>query len=181
MKLQINKEDCVLILEDAISWIIVLAMYVYGFAKLIQFGETSQNHLPVSQLTGMQLMWAFYGYSKSFAVLLGLLEVLGGTLILFKRTRLLGCLFTSTILINIILQDIFYQVNVGALKAAILYQLFLLIILYLNRKKLIKSMKELLFPNANYPNKQIIIRLFFTFIVFVFLRILEYFFTAYSI
>lgn len=84
-------------------------MFIYGFGKLFQFEGAAEIDKTVSELNGMQLMWAFYGYSKSFAITLGIFEVIGGLLILIKRTRIIGCLFTSTILINVILQDIFLK------------------------------------------------------------------------
>ena len=92
-----NKKDRIEILENAISWIVVLAMFIYGAGKLIQFNGAAEIDKGISELTGMDLMWAFYGYSKSFAMTLGLFEIIGGILILTKRTRIIGCLFTSSI------------------------------------------------------------------------------------
>ena len=60
-----NKKDRIEILENAISWIVVLAMFIYGGGKLIQFDGATEIDKTVSELTGMELMWAFYSYSKS--------------------------------------------------------------------------------------------------------------------
>ena len=129
-------------------------------------------------MTGMELMWVFYGYSKSYAITLGIFEVIGGTLILIKRTRIIGCLFTSTILVNVILQDIYFGVHLGALKAAILYQVLILIILWLNREKLVNSIKTLLIPGKIGETKtKFFVKLLIAFGVFVGLRIFEYFIT----
>lgn len=178
--MKLSKEEKLAIFENAISWIVVFAMYVYGFAKMIQFGGATQIDKPVSELTGMQLMWAFYGYSKPFALVLGFFEVLGGTLILIKRTRLIGCFFTSTILVNVILQDIFYGVNQGALRAAIIYQFLILVILWLNRTQVFESVIRLLLPKNKIQFKsKILLHLFLAFILFVILRIAEYYVSAY--
>ena len=75
-----NKEDKIEIIENAISWIVVLALFIYGGGKLIQFDGAADIDKTVSELTGMELMWAFYGYSKSFAMTLGILEMIGGIL-----------------------------------------------------------------------------------------------------
>jgi heme/copper-type cytochrome/quinol oxidase subunit 2 len=64
-----DKKDKLEIFENAISWIIVLAMFIYGGAKIIQFDGAAEIDKTVSELTGMELMWAFYGYSKSFAIM----------------------------------------------------------------------------------------------------------------
>ncbi|APU69544.1 hypothetical protein [Christiangramia flava] len=171
-----NKKDYLDIFENAISWIVVLAMFIYGFGKLFQFEGAAEIDKTVSELNGMQLMWAFYGYSKSFAITLGIFEVIGGLLILIKRTRIIGCLFTSTILINVILQDIFFEIHLGALKAAILYQVLILIILWINKEKVIRSIKTLLEARKIQQTKtKFAIKLVVAFVIFVGLRILEYY------
>ena len=104
--------------------------------------------------------------------------MIGGLLILIKRTRIIGCLFTSTILVNVILQDIYFGVHLGALKAAILYQLLILIILLLNKEKLIMGMKTLLIPDKTEQTKtKFFVKILIAFGIFVGLRILEYFIT----
>ena len=102
MKITFSKQEKIDILENTISWIIVFMMFVYGVGKIAQFNTAIEIEKTLPGLTGMELMWAFYGYSLPFAIIIGLLEILGALLIFFKRTRLLGCILTSTILINII-------------------------------------------------------------------------------
>ena len=174
----LTKKDKIEIFENAISWIVVIAMLIYGGGKLIQFDGAVEIDKTISEMTGMELMWAFYGYSKSFAITLGVFELIGGLLILIKRTRIIGCLFTSTILVNVILQDIYFGVHLGALKAAILYQLLILIILLLNKEKLIMSMKTLLIPDKTEQTKtKFFVKTLIAFGIFGGLRILEYFIT----
>lgn len=173
-----NKKDRIEIFENAISWIVVLAMFIYGGAKLFQFDGATEIDKAVNEMTGMELMWAFYGYSKSFAITLGVFEIIGGILILIKKTRIIGCLFTSTILVNVIFQDIYFGVHLGALKAAILYQLLILIILWLNKEKLINSIKMLLATEKTEQKKaKFFLKTLIAFGIFVVLRILEYFIT----
>ena len=54
-----DKKDKIEILENSISWIVVLAMFIYGGGKLIQFDGAIEIDKTVSELTGMELMWAF--------------------------------------------------------------------------------------------------------------------------
>ena len=174
----LTKKDKIEIFENAISWIVVVAMFIYGGGKLIQFDGAAEIDKTISEMTGMELMWAFYGYSKSFAITLGVFELIGGFLILIKRTRIIGCLFTSTILVNVIFQDIYFGVHLGALKAAILYQLLLLIILSLNKEKLITSIKTLLRSDKTEQNRtKFFVKIIITFGIFAGIRILEYFIT----
>jgi len=173
-----DKKDKIEILENSISWIVVLAMFIYGGAKLFQFEGATEINKTVSEMTGMELMWAFYGYSKSFALTLGVFEIIGGILILIKRTRIIGCLFTSTILVNVIFQDIYFGVHLGALKAALLYQILILIILWLNKDVLINSIKTLLKSKKNeQPKMKRFLKLAIAFILFAGLRVVEHFIT----
>lgn len=163
------------IIENALSWIVVFAMFAYGIGKYFQFRGAAQVDRNISELTGQEFMWAFYGYTQGFPIVLGVFEVTGGLLLLFKRTRLLGCFFLSTILVNVILQDIFYEVNVGALRAAIIYQLILFIILWMNRDRVIASIQNLILPKPDLSNWQsVIIKLAIAFVIFVVLRYLEW-------
>jgi hypothetical protein len=176
--MKFDKEDKIEIFENALTWIVVFAMFVYGGAKLVQFDGAASINKTVSEMTGMELMWAFYGYSKSYVMTLGLFELIGGTLMLIKKTRIIGCLFTSTILINVILQDIYFEVHVGALKAAILYQFIILMVLWLNKDKVVESIKALMNLNkSEQPKYKFMMKLVIAFICFVILRITEYYLT----
>jgi len=104
--------------------------------------------------------------------------LIGGLLILINRTRIIGCLFTSTILVNVIFQDIYFGVHLGALKAAIIYQLLILIILLLNKEKLMTGIKTLLTSDKTEQTKtKFFIKILIAFRIFIGLRILEYFIT----
>lgn len=176
--MKLNREDYIEILETAMSWIVVMAMVVYGGGKIVQFTGMPYLNKPVSELTGMQLMWAFYGYSQPFVLTLGLFEILGGMLVFFKRTRIIGCLFTSAILINIILQDYFYGVHIGALKAAILYQLLIFAILRINKNRLLQAIRVLMFNDYSEKTTRKRIRvLTISFLLFVLFRVGEYLIT----
>lgn len=173
-----SKRDRIEIIDNALTYIVVFAMMAYGVGKVVQFNHAQHINSKVSDLTGMQLMWAFYGYSYPFVITLGVLEVLGGILMFFRKTRLIGCVFVSTILSTIILQDIYYDVNVGALKAAIIYQLCIFIIFWINIDKL-KLAISILTSYISIPKTKSkwIIKTGITICLLVVLRILEYYVT----
>jgi hypothetical protein len=123
------------VVELALRWHVALSMFVYGIAKTVQFDATVENDAPVNSLTGQELMWAFYGYSLTYAKFLGAVEMGGAVLLLFRRTTLLGCLVLSTVLVNVLFQDIVFGVNAGALRAAVIYQSFTLVIVGLNNRQ----------------------------------------------
>ena len=57
--MNLTKKDKIEIFENAISWIVVIAMFIYGGGKLIQFDNLAEINKTVSEMTGMELMWAF--------------------------------------------------------------------------------------------------------------------------
>lgn len=176
--MNLNKNDKTEIFENAISWIVALAMCIYGASKMIQFEGAAEIDKLVADMTGMELMWAFYGYSKYFAITLGIFELTGAVLIMNKRTRIIGCLFTSTILVNVIIQDIYFGVHLGALKAAILYQIWILVILWLNRERVITGVKTLLRSTKKEPSRsKLFVKFLLAFGLFAGIRVLEYFLT----
>jgi hypothetical protein len=176
--MKFKKKDIIEILENAFTYIVVFAMFAYGIGKMVQFNDAVPINKTIAEMTGMQIMWAFYGYSKPFIITLGIMEVSGGILMLIRRTRILGCFFVTTILVNVILQDIFYEVNVGALRAAIIYQFLILFILWFNKDKLIQCFRILLSTTLfDGFKKKYFVKIILSLILFVVLRILEFYVT----
>lgn len=120
------KSKTAYLLYWTIIFVVSISMFIYGIAKPLQFGEIN-GLTPLSELTGQQLMWAFYGYSKAYPVIIGIFEITGAISLLFNRTRIFGCLLLSTILFNIILQDYIYEIS--ALFTAIYYQVLIFVIM----------------------------------------------------
>ncbi|MEL7222388.1 MAG: hypothetical protein AAGJ93_13785 [Bacteroidota bacterium] len=175
MRLKIATEEYEYILETTFAWLAAMGMLIYGVAKYVQFDGAAAVDTPVSELTGMQLMWAFYGYSKIFILIIGALEVTGGLLLLFPKTRILGGLICTTILTNIILQDIFYEVNSGALRAAMIYQGAIIGIFIIRREAIIAAIRIITIPLGFSPKGQRKwILLFYTLVLFTLLRWLEF-------
>ena len=119
------------------------SMFLYGALKYAQFDHLGYSDRLVGDLTNMQLMWAFYGRTISFPLIIGAFEIIGAGLLFFRRTRLLGGLVLSTILVNIIIQDIIYDVLAGALISASLYQLIIFYIMYLHRSQILTAFRAL--------------------------------------
>ena len=178
MNLKLTPTERTYILETALAWLAAMGMLIYGLAKGMQFNGAAFSDKTIAELTGMQLMWAFYAYSKAFALVIGALEVAGGLLLLFPRTRILGGLLCTTVLANIILQDIFYGVHMGALKAALTYQLAILGIFYLRRAAIRQALRQITARLGSSPRgRRSWLLLILAFLLFAMLRTLEYAFT----
>ena len=121
-------------------FIVSTSMFVYGIIKPFQFMEINgsvNNHLS----EGHKLMWNFYSYTKTYPIIIGVFEIIGAIGLLFNRTRIFACLLLTTILVNIILQDYFYEIS--ALNSSIFYQILIFIILLIDRKKVVEIFSKL--------------------------------------
>lgn len=139
----LSKEKILELVEWSMVIFVSLNLSAYGFGKVVQFGEPADSKTLLSELKPMQLMWAFYGHSKAYAIIIGIFEVGGSLLLFFPRSRIMGGFLLTGILTNIILQDYFYEVHVGAFISALFYQLLIVNILILNKEIIINGLKSL--------------------------------------
>jgi hypothetical protein len=126
--------------QGLIRYWLAFMISLYGFAKILktQFAtQFTRNDIPVGHLSGFQLTWNYFGHSYTFAVILALLQIGGSILLLFRRTTLLGAVILLPVMVNIVLINLFYQINPGAFLNSIFFTLALGFILYLHRQELI--------------------------------------------
>jgi hypothetical protein len=95
---------------DWLRYISAFLLMGYGASKLAHL-QFHLNHTlatrPVNSLTGYELTWFYYGYSRIYSIILGMTQVSGGALLLFRRTALLGALAMLPVIVNILLIDLF--------------------------------------------------------------------------
>lgn len=105
-----------ILLQTILRYHIGLTLILYGLSKvfLLQFGTMDIDSLetPIGELNGMNFVWAFMSYSKFYGVTAGLIEVVGGLLLLFRRTTSLGAFLLLIAMTNVVLMDIGYDVIV---------------------------------------------------------------------
>lgn len=81
-----------------------LYMLSYGFAKIYDgqfpFPTVGRLEQAYGNSSPMGLLWTFMGASKSYTVFSGLGEILGGALLLFRRTTVIGCLISLIVMLN---------------------------------------------------------------------------------
>ena len=94
----------------ALRWYLVFYMISYGWGKLTlsQFGihDASILEEPIKDIDSFYVAWHLYGRSTFFNITTGLLEVIGGVLLIFNRTSLLGAVLVLSILGQILIIDI---------------------------------------------------------------------------
>ena len=91
-------------------------MLVYGFAKVVkgQFPDASLTRLlqPLGDFSPMGLAWTYMGYSVAFNLFAGLAEVLGGVLVLFRKTATVGALIIMGVMIHVAMMNFTYDIPV---------------------------------------------------------------------
>ena len=137
------KNNAITILRYALGVI----MFAYGLIKILQLQfvlPQEAYHIPLNQLDGVTLAWAFLGFSPWLSILLGAFELIPGVLLLFKKTKLLGAILLVPSLVTVFLINIAYNFlpHMKVLTAMLL--LMDLIILYPYRRLLASFLKGIL-------------------------------------
>jgi hypothetical protein len=107
------------------------AMIVYGASKVFmgQFIPPGLDRLlqTYGDSSPMRLLWTFMGFSQGYTLFAGLAEMLGGVLMISRRTTLLGAMVSAGVLTNVVLLNFFYDVPVKQFSAHLLFMALLLI------------------------------------------------------
>jgi hypothetical protein len=101
-------------LLDWLRYFCAFMLYMYGTSKLLHFqfhlnAELAQR--PIGSLNGYELTWFYFGYSRSYSVILGLTQIVGATLLLFRKTTLLAAAAMLPVMANIVLINAFILVD----------------------------------------------------------------------
>jgi uncharacterized membrane protein YphA (DoxX/SURF4 family) len=99
-----------------VRYTLAFTLFTYGFAKVapLQFPPARFETLvePFGDFSPMGVLWNFMGASVPYTVLAGSAEVLGGLLLLFRRTTMLGALVSFGVLANVVALNYCYDVPV---------------------------------------------------------------------
>jgi uncharacterized membrane protein YphA (DoxX/SURF4 family) len=89
-------------------------MLYYGFGKILklQFPDLTPGWLDrhVGDMSPMGFLWTFMGYSRPYTVFAGIAEVVGGVLLLGRRTATLGALVIVAVMTNVVVLNFCYDV-----------------------------------------------------------------------
>ncbi len=99
-----------------LRYTLAISMLSYGLAKVFksQFPFPGPERLvePLGEFSPMGLLWTFMGYSKGYNIFTGGAEMLGGFLLLARRTTTLGALVVIAVMVNVVALNFFYDVPV---------------------------------------------------------------------
>jgi hypothetical protein len=125
------------------------AMIGYGAAKLIPAQMIppwpSKLLQPIGDASPMGLVWTFMGASAIYMVFTGAAEMLGGLLLVFRRTALLGALVSIGAMGNVVMLNFSYDVPVK------LYSSHLLLMAVVLAAPDLKRLLNLLVLNRQVP------------------------------
>jgi hypothetical protein len=112
------------VLRVVVRFVLVLQMISYGTAKVLpsQFGTLLPTRLvePVGELSPMGMLWTFMAASPLYTFFGGAAELVGGLLLVFRRTTLLGALVTAGVMSQVVMLNLCYDVPVKLLSSQLL-------------------------------------------------------------
>lgn len=128
-----NKHDAAVyeVLRVVVRYYLAFTMFNYGFSKVFHEQMPGPGEYRLSERYGdsspMGLLWTFMGYSAGYSFFAGAAEVVGGALVLFRRTTTLGALVIAAIMLNIELLNLNYDVPVKLYAAHLLLMALVLL------------------------------------------------------
>ena len=103
-------------IRTIVRYALAFSMLSYGFNKVFpnQFSDPGPHKLmqPFGEASPVALLWTFMGYSPVYTMFAGWLEVIGGMLLFWRRTTLLGALVLVGVLMNVVMLNFCYDVGV---------------------------------------------------------------------
>ena len=125
---------------DWARYLSAFLLLLYGSSKLLgrQFTVPAELALkPIGTLSGHELAWYYYGYSHVYATLLGLIQLAGAALLLFRKSAMLGAALLLPVITNILMINVFFFITWGATCTSIFIFAALLVILWGDRRSLL--------------------------------------------
>lgn len=136
-----NSEKTLAFWQGVIIYFTALVFIRFGFLKLFGLHMNSSlifSDMPAGSLSGYHLMDYFFGRAPGFKLIIGCLQIMGSTALLFRKTRLLGCFVLLPIVVNIITMNIFFEIGEGITLVAITLFLGLIYLILQDKEKLKK-------------------------------------------
>jgi hypothetical protein len=97
--------------QNAVRYTLALDMMMFGCQKFCHqqfYVPLGMLDDPFTAIPNEMLMWAFMGRYHSMVDIIASIEILGGALLLFRKTRLVGAFVLLPMLLNIMLLDLYY-------------------------------------------------------------------------
>lgn len=99
-----------------IRYFIIMMGFSYGIIKLfclqMPFPSISQLATPLGDYLPMRFSWMFVGYSSTYQIFSGAIELLAAILLIFRQTATLGVLVATGVFFNVAMLNLSYDIPV---------------------------------------------------------------------
>ncbi|MBJ6367720.1 DoxX family protein [Snuella sedimenti] len=100
----------------ALRIFLISFMFSYGSVKIIQlqfpYPSLAKMLEPLGNFSPMGLAWTYLGYSKGYNLFMGLMEIIGGLLLIPRRTSTLGAFITMGVMTHVVIMNFTYDIPV---------------------------------------------------------------------
>lgn len=100
----------------AMRYFVALAAIAYGIIKLfalqMSFPSNTMLATPLGDLLPMRFSWMFFGYSPTYQIFSGIMELTVALLLLYRRTATLGIFIGFAVFLNVMMINLCYDVPV---------------------------------------------------------------------
>ncbi|MFT3793184.1 hypothetical protein [Flavobacterium sp.] len=125
--------------QSGLCYFIALDLCMFAWRKIFHLQFYAPDGLldkTISSLSGEMFTIAYFSYSYTFGLIIAAMQIVGSLLLLFRKARLLGIFVLFPVVSNIILIDVFYEVETGALIQAMVILAGLVYLMGIERKKI---------------------------------------------
>jgi hypothetical protein len=120
------------ILHTIARYFLATIILMYAISKIMgtQFSSTpSVWDKTIGELSGFELTWFYYGYSFWYGIFIASSQIIAAFLLFFRQTTRLGIVLYLSIMVNILVLDIAYEINGGIGMAIVLTSVAMLVFL----------------------------------------------------
>ncbi len=90
-------------------------MFSYAFAKILKsqfdLGLSSTIDESLNSLNGFMLTWYYYGFSRTYGLIIALTQIASALLLFFRKTERIGTVLFLSFMVNILLVNYFYEID----------------------------------------------------------------------
>lgn len=122
-----------------VRYFIIINCFSYGISKVFSlqmpFPNLSLLATPLSDFMPMRFSWMFMGYSNTYQAFSGVMEVLAGILLMFRRTSTLGAMLSAGAFANVMMMNMDYDIPVKLFSTHLFIMCLFLLAFEFNRIK----------------------------------------------
>jgi len=120
-----------------VRYFVAIIAFSYGIIKLfalqMPFPNMHQLATPLGDFLPMRLSWMFIGYSTPYQMFSGIMEVIAGALLLYRRTATMGALFALAVFVNVMMLNLTYDIPVKIFSMQLVFCCMFLVAEDINR------------------------------------------------